>query len=289
MLQIHWLPILLIVFLLDATHSCSQNYLRSNRFYLWKETREETFEGQRRRTRCKRAAQLGGLRSRYILPCPSLFKSKSDKKNEHEAQMRLKRQRRRLGCAREKQRRARLFAKTDGRRRGRSENSDQLRIFESDIMLTKDQMDKVIHNIPGCPNEQRGGRATQNKQDKLWPGGLVTYEISTAFGEEIKATIRNALLQLQTKLDSCLRFKETNSGHRILVKRGLHPQDSRSFVGYSLLKSGVQELHLGSSHITSLGIGVIWHEFLHAVGLWHTQTRSDRDKYIKIIWDNVFS
>ena len=127
------------------------------------------------------------------------------------------------------------------------------------------------------------------KQDKLWPGGLVTYEISTAFGEEIKATIRNALLQLQTKLDSCLRFNETNSGHRILVKRGLHSQDSRSFVGYSLLKSGVQELHLGSSHITSLGIGVIWHEFLHAVGLWHTQTRSDRDNYIKIIWDNVFS
>ena len=286
MLQIHWLPILLIVFLLDATHSCSQNYLRSNRFYLWKQTREESFEDQRRRISCTRTAQLGGLRSRYILPCPSLFKSESGKKND---QMRLKRQRRRLGCAREKRRRGRLFAKANGRRGGRNENSDQLGIFESDILLTKDQMNKVIHDIPGCPNKQRGGRATQNMQDKLWPGGLVTYEISTEFEEGEKATIRNALLLLQTKMDSCIRFEEANSGYRIHVIRSSHPCCSKSYVGYTApeLENGVQLLHFGNFGFSPNSL--IWHEVLHAVGLWHTQSRSDRDNYVKIIWDNVFS
>merc|ERR1712025_1503799 len=32
---------------------------------------------------------------------------------------------------------------------------------------------------------------------------------------------------------------------------------------------------------------IVKHEFLHVVGLQHTQGRSDRDDYIKILWDNI--
>ena len=31
----------------------------------------------------------------------------------------------------------------------------------------------------------------------------------------------------------------------------------------------------------------IMHEFIHALGLYHVQSREDRDKYVEIKWDNI--
>ena len=56
-----------------------------------------------------------------------------------------------------------------------------------------------------------------------------------------------------------------------------------SYVG---MTGGQQPLSLGNGCWRSK---TIQHEFLHAAGFWHEQSRRDRNKYATIHWDKILS
>lgn len=49
-------------------------------------------------------------------------------------------------------------------------------------------------------------------------------------------------------------------------------------------KVGKQRLSIGTNCDR---IATIEHEFLHALGFWHEQSRADRDDYVEIMWDRI--
>lgn len=47
---------------------------------------------------------------------------------------------------------------------------------------------------------------------------------------------------------------------------------------------GKQRLSIGSNCDR---LATVEHEFLHALGFWHEQSRADRDDYVSIMWDQI--
>ena len=79
--------------------------------------------------------------------------------------------------------------------------------------------------------------------------------------------------------ETCLKFQFRTHGDRIQFTNG---SGCSSFVGR--LGRGSQRITLGKG---CYSLGIILHEILHALGMWHEQSRPDRDDYIRVISDNI--
>ena len=80
--------------------------------------------------------------------------------------------------------------------------------------------------------------------------------------------------------ETCLKFQFRTFGDRIQFTNG---SGCSSFIG-RLRRPGKQAVTLGRG---CYSVGIILHEILHALGIWHEQSRPDRDDYIRIITENI--
>ncbi|XP_062916156.1 LOW QUALITY PROTEIN: meprin A subunit beta [Mobula hypostoma] len=110
-----------------------------------------------------------------------------------------------------------------------------------------------------------------------WPK-MIPYYLEDSLDVNAKGVILKAFEQYRLK--SCINFKPwTGEANYISVFKG---SGCWSSVGNQ--QAGKQQLSIGER---CERIATIEHEFLHALGFWHEQSRPDRDDYVQIIWDRI--
>jgi len=129
---------------------------------------------------------------------------------------------------------------------------------------------------------QRGSVIDGNR-DYTWQYGFVPYVISVGNFDQT---------QQQVILDAMAHIASTTAGTSFMART-----NQSSYIRFSLNSSmcssavgrqgGEQTIALTSG--CAFSIGSVAHEILHALGMWHEQSRCDRDTFVIINWQNIQS
>lgn len=146
-------------------------------------------------------------------------------------------------------------------------------------------------DIQGDKEELRAARALVNNREVVghpgmkWPksNGLVKvpYTIPSSLTDKTtKSEIARVIQEYAEK--TCIRLvKRTTERNYIHI----NPFPARESTCNSALgmTGGKQTINFG----VKCSWGNLAHEFMHALGFYHEHTRSDRDRYVTIQWDNI--
>ncbi|KAG7233978.1 hypothetical protein INR49_028692 [Caranx melampygus] len=110
-----------------------------------------------------------------------------------------------------------------------------------------------------------------------WPT-TIPYYLEKSLDMNAKGVILKAFDQYRLK--TCIDFTPwKGEKNYISVFKG---SGCYSYVGNQ--HAGKQQLSIGEN---CDDLGTVVHEFLHALGFWHEQSRVDRDDYVNIMWDRI--
>ena len=134
----------------------------------------------------------------------------------------------------------------------------------------------------------RRGRQAKRDLASRWPGGVVAYKLSNSLSSALKAQVKEAMAEISADVGpSCISFREAHGKEGRIVIGNYHDSKCHSDVGYW---NGPTHMDLGCKFDRSKtmpGKGVVIHELLHTLGIWHQQNRADRDTYVTIKWSNI--
>lgn len=161
---------------------------------------------------------------------------------------------------------------------------DDLAIFEGDIVLgTVDEAERWREiNEDSHTNHQGENAVIITGMRYRWKGGILPYHIAPNVSSSTRKLIARAIAHWQSKTP--VRFvKRTSRNAKKYPNYVEVISNQYACWSYVEKKGKKQELNV----VSACGVGGIIHEFGHALGLWHEQSRADRNRYIRINWQNI--
>ena len=141
-------------------------------------------------------------------------------------------------------------------------------MIEGDIAVTQDELDHI--------HEAKSNGRTKAR----WPDNIVYFHI--------ESSILNRNLVLEA-----IAYMTRNTNITFIEKTAVNNKYSKAYISFKTENGCWSSVgRVGRKQTISIGrgcytLGIIVHEINHALGIWHEQSRKDRDKYIKINWNNI--
>ena len=157
---------------------------------------------------------------------------------------------------------------------------DGLAMFEGDIVLgTADEVARQTEIKQQLAGGLIAAGVVITGADKRWPNCLIPYDIDSTLPD-------------QSRVTDAIAHWEANTNYRFVLRTPANAAQYPDWVTYRPSsgcsssvgrQSGQQFVNLGSGCTTGNAI----HETGHVVGLWHEQSRADRDSFVTIHWDKI--
>ena len=168
------------------------------------------------------------------------------------------------------------------------EDIDGWAVYQGDMILgrTQDllnpppptQQDDAPSESGSMIGTRRSPLSAVAHRNLLWPNANIPFEIGGGFSANMRNTINQAVGHLNTTTNLNLVPRQGQSDYVRIRHRS---QGCSSQVGR---QGGRQHVNLADG---CNNMGVIAHELLHSAGMWHEQSRNDRDNYVEILWDHI--
>lgn len=166
-------------------------------------------------------------------------------------------------------------------------NVDGLAVFEGCIILGETEtleaslphIEQQIEAMPALltePSLAVQGSAIKGAQHR-WKNRTIPYHVPTEIPDQKRIADAIAHWHSHTTIRFVPRTTEPDYVLFVRVSNGCASVVGRSSSG------GAQQMVIRDQ----CGTGNIIHELGHAIGLWHEQSRGDRNKYVTIVGDNI--
>merc|ERR1712055_606758 len=151
-----------------------------------------------------------------------------------------------------------------------------------DMWLTEDQLPEEMRKKTGG---EKAGLFRNAKVDRRyrWPNKILYYHLIGWFSSWQRQQIEQTLRRLERRIGSnCVKFRKSDRRDAVRIRKG---SKCSAAVGY---KGGRTEQGMSLAWPDCWRRrGTIMHEFLHSLGIHHTQNRWDRDEYVHINFRNI--